>query len=596
MENKKIEQLDQYLIKQLLQQQTEKGFWTGKLSSSALGTAVAVVAFKINDSEKYHKRIENGLQWLCKHINPDGGYGDTPESKSNVSTTLLTYSALKVCENENTEISHRIKSIENYLAAQGIYFTEGNIANAILMYYGKDLTFSVPILSMLVICGVLPDKELKHIPQLPFELALLPTRFYRFFNLQVVSYAVPALIAVGIYIFRNKPSHNIFAKRLRQRAIKPAIKRLEKILPASGGFLEAIPLTAFVNMCLTCSGEQNNKVLAQGLLFLENQQRNDGSWPIDVDLSNWVSSLAVRALGNDFETICGSDKAELLRQHYLAMQYKQKHAFNDAQPGGWGWTNYAGSVPDADDTPGAILALTTLYSGTEAETTAIVKACVWLADLQNKDGGMPTFCKGWGRLPFDSSSCDLTGHTLAAWAKAQFILKDKLAANVAQQINKSCRKAVAFLHARQSPDGYWLPLWFGSQLTPNHSNPVYGTAKVAIYLQEYLEYTNPQHTAVQDMLQRACTYLQHQQNDDGSWGAQKGVKGSIEETSLAISALAAENKEACKRGIVWLSGFIAQNGLKASPIGLYFAALWYDEEMYPLVYALEALRKLKSES
>ena len=33
------------------------------------------------------------------------------------------------------------------------------------------------------------------------------------------------------------------------------------------------------------------------------------------------------------------------------------HPYTNADPGGWAWTNLPGGVPDADDTPGAILAL-----------------------------------------------------------------------------------------------------------------------------------------------------------------------------------------------------------------------------------------------
>jgi len=39
---------------------------------------------------------------------------------------------------------------------------------------------------------------------------------------------------------------------------------------------------------------------------------------------------------------------------------------------------------------------------------------------------------------------------------------------------------------------------------------------------------------------------------------------------------------------MWLS---ARNKTNAAPIGLYFAMLWYDEELYPLIYSVEALRK-----
>ena len=45
---------------------------------------------------------------------------------------------------------------------------------------------------------------------------------------------------------------------------------------------------------------------------------------------------------------------------------------------------------------------------------AVDRGVKWLLDLQNRDGGWPTFCRGWGKLPFDRSGADLTAHALRA--------------------------------------------------------------------------------------------------------------------------------------------------------------------------------------
>jgi squalene-hopene/tetraprenyl-beta-curcumene cyclase len=79
-------------------------------------------------------------------------------------------------------------------------------------------------------------------------------------------------------------------------------------------------------------------------------------------------------------------------------------------------------------------------------------------------------------------------------------------------------------------------------------------------------------------------------NEDGSWGGDKNIKGTIEETALAISALSSEkNIKECIHGLKWLDEFYSKNGLISSPIGLYFALLWYDEKMYPITAYIEAL-------
>jgi len=154
-------------------------------------------------------------------------------------------------------------------------------------------------------------------------------------------------------------------------------------------------------------------------------------------------------------------------------------------------------------------------------------------------------------------------------------------------------KAADYLTRQQSDDGSWLPLWFGNQLTGDKTNPVYGTAKVCIYLSDCLTFQRPGKELINRlslMVENARRYLLTQQNDDGSWGGSKGVAGTIEETSLAVSALVPGNDEACKRGFEWLG---RQESIVSAPIGLYFALLWYDEKLYPLIYYTEALRRYR---
>lgn len=578
----------------LVKEQNEEGFWSGKLSSSALSTATSIVALKIKGSPDDSSNVKSGLNWLYLNINSDGGFGDTPESESNVSTSLLSYAAICYCNNNDQIGTYKLKVIEKYLETKGITLNSHNITASILEFYGSDYTFSVPILSMLVICGVIGDDAIRYIPRLPFELSLLPSSYYRFFNLQVVSYAIPALIGVGIFIHTKRKSRFSFGNIYRDSCIAPAVKKLISIMPDSGGFLEAIPLTAFVSMCLTASNNNNNDVVKKGISFIKNKQRPDGSWPIDTDLSTWVTTLSIKALGPELKSILPEDKIQNLKKHLLSIQYKEKHPFNGAKPGGWGWTNFSGSVPDADDTPGAILALLEIYQGSSEEISALINGCIWLADLQNSDGGFPTFCKGWGRLPFDSSSADLTGHALLAMIGTVHLLKKEIPVPLKRRLNKSVLKAIGYLKKHQADNGHWVPLWFGNQLTRDKKNPGYGTAKVCTYLIDCLKYESldtDQRADLQVMICLSQNYLLSQQNPDGSWGGEKGTSGSIEETSLAISALATNQKETCLKGFKWLNENTLDYKLKSAPIGLYFAMLWYDEKMYPLVFYIEALRR-----
>jgi squalene-hopene/tetraprenyl-beta-curcumene cyclase len=597
MQQENLEKQLSVLTAQLIGEQNSDGFWTGRVASSALSTAVALVVLKLDKDQNNEKRIFSGLQWLHDNVNKDGGYGDTPESASNVSSSLLCYASLSFCQIKGKDNKPVLKGIENYLVEQGILFTTQNLTSSVLKYYGKDFTFSVPILSMLALCEVLTDEVYQYIPQLPFEFTLLPASLYRFFNLQVVSYAVPALIAVGIFIFKKRKKHNPLSKYYRNRCIVPAMKKLTAMLPESGGFLEAIPLTGFVSMCLIASGMQENAVVNKGIKFIKNQQRTDGSWPIDTDLSTWVTTLSVKSLGDRLQNTLPEKSVDTLRKHLLDIQYKEKHSFNGALPGGWGWTNYSGSVPDSDDTPGAIIALLGMYKGSPQEINAIVEGCKWLVDLQNSDGGIPSFCKGWGRLPFDSSCADLSGHTLLALLKAIDILENNLDVKTLRSFQIGTTKILDYLEKHQYKEGYWLPLWFGNQLTDDKKNPVYGTAKVLTYIEDCLSLGSlnfHMKERLEKMASSATGYLQLQQNSDGSWGGHHGIKGSIEETALSICAMAKRDKTKCLKGFQWLENEYSSGGLQASPIGLYFATLWYDEKMYPLIYYIEALRRYLS--
>ena len=582
------------LVLLLKAEMNEGGFWSGKLSSSALATAVSIVALKINGDNTDNQYVIAGLDWLINQINKDGGYGDTPESKSNVSTSLLCYASISYCGNDNQSANSTLERIENFLGQQNIDLKNDHITSSILLFYGNDFTFSVPILSMLVICGVLDERACTKIPQLLFEFTLFPASWYGLFNLRVVSYAIPALVAVGIFVFKTRKRHNPVLSWIRNRSIQPALRKLEKIVPESGGFLEAIPLTAFVSMCLISSGFGNNPVKVKGLMFLRSQQRADGSWPIDTDLSTWVTTLSVKALGNQMFTKFSPVEIDRLTTHLKTIQYKEIHPFNLAQPGGWGWTNLSGSVPDVDDTCGAILALLDLYHEKVDECEAIINGCQWLTSLQNKDGGFPTFCKGWGRLPFDSSCADLTGHALLAMTRSLEIKGEKMSPDLKNALKLAIARSVGYLWKSQHENGSWVPLWFGNQNTADQKNPVYGTAKVVIYLKDCLLCSSLEgmmRTNIGFILARAQSYLLKQQNHNGSWGGEFGIQGTIEESALAVSALAGSDNEACMRGFKWLEKESNESGFRSSPIGLYFAMLWYDEKLFPLIFYIEALRR-----
>jgi squalene-hopene/tetraprenyl-beta-curcumene cyclase len=675
----------------LLAERNSEGYWVGELSSSALATATAVTGLSIVDASKHAALIENGLRWLTKHQNADGGWGDTVKSFSNISTTMLCRAAFEIT-GKWRNFPEPVRRSEAWLA-QRYCETPEQLAEAVRQRYGKDRTFSVPILMMCALAGLVPWKE---VPRLPFELACVPQSLYRFARMPVVSYALPALIAIGQVVHHHRSTWNPVARLLRWLGKSRSLRVLERIQPSSGGFLEATPLTSFVVMSLAAmrraaepvsrdaealrSGawradaaedrstptagaapraplrkasaslllESAERVIALGTEFIMNSVRPDGSWPIDTNLSIWVTTLSVNALAaaGDLNAI---DRREQLLAWLLNQQTKDVHPYTGAAPGAWGWSHLPGSVPDCDDTPGAVLAHATLLWATPPDTAelesadraytatrerflaesakgtntwstepseldetrkrasqirestfgrysrptrhAIIRAGNWILGLQNRDLGWPTFCHGWGKLPFDRSGSDLTAHAMRALQVVSLIERTTWL-RITRAFEQNAINGFAYLSRHQRPDGSWLPLWFGNQHVPDDINPVYGTARVLAAYRDLGRVAEPE-------AQRGTAFLLDVQNPDGGWGGAKSTPSSVEETALAVEILVdlapPQSAVAVERGIEYLIRRVEDGTFtEPSPIGFYFAKLWYFEKLYPIIFTVAALgRALK---
>jgi squalene-hopene/tetraprenyl-beta-curcumene cyclase len=574
----------------LLSERTASGHWIGRLSSSALSTATAISALAIasratdngspsNSNMSDKAMIEAGLAYLAKHQNPDGGWGDTDLSYSNVATTMLGIAAIRLAD-RHVEMAQAVSCAEAYVDAQG------RVA-ALRQRYGKDKTFAVPILTNTALAGGCDWSE---VAALPFELACVPQRLYRFMRMPVVSYAIPALVAIGQARHFHRPPRFAPLRWLRSAAAGRSLTVLRRMQPTSGGYLEAVPLTSFVAMSLASIGRIDDPVTQDGLRFIRDSFRADGSWPIDTNLATWNTTLAINALANG-----GEDVAELgILNWLLDCQQRTEHPYTGAAPGGWGWSDLSGSVPDADDTPGALLALHAWRKSPSVDNNEVERivdsasaGLRWLMSLQNSDGGWPTFCRGWGKLPFDRSGVDLTAHALRAlhaWRDLPVRGRDAAMA-----------RGLAFMQNAQREDGSWVPLWFGNQDHPAEENAVYGTAKVLHALRDLGKHET-------SAWERGLHWLASVQNADGGWGCGLAPpesagesKSSVEETSLAVEALLASGRRGtlhapANRGLKWLVEAVGEDRNRASsPIGFYFAKLWYYEKLYPMIFAVAAL-------
>ena len=489
------------------------GHWVGNLASSSLSTATAVSAMaavlihrdKQADgiAEELRVLVGRGMSYLRTQQNDDGGFGDTDLSHSNVATSYLVLAASTLAAKlgEKGLSDEAVRRVEEYLDRAGRL--EG-----LRRRYGKDKTFVVPIMNNLAIAGLVSWDD---VDALPFEAAIFPQSMYRFLQMPVVSYAIPALVAIGQarHFLGRRAAFPL--RLIRQASIRRTLNVLLRMQPESGGYLEATPLTSFVVMSLAATARCELEVVRRGLAFLIDSVRDDGSWPIDTDLATWVSSLSMHALACDPEDDGDWCTDELIDWH-LGCQHQQRHPFTGAEPGGWGWTNLSGAVPDSDDTPAAILALGRARRYVDSKRVDQIDKATragvsWLIRLQNRNGGWPTFCRGWGKLPFDRSSTDLTAHALRVLASED--VPEALTSTAIQ-------RGQSFLTKSQDGQGAWFPLWFGNQDREDESNPVYGTSKVLIAGGVSV-----------DQESAACRYLMGAQNADGGWGGGDSVSGLL---------------------------------------------------------------------
>jgi len=139
-----------------------------------------------------------------------------------------------------------------------------------------------------------------------------------------------------------------------------------------------------------------------------------------------------------------------------------------------------------------------------------------------------------------------------------------------------------YLEEEQVDDAAWEPLWFGNEHREGRGRSRLRHRRACRGLLAAGARTDL------PSLTRAIAWLQSQQQASGGWGGSLDGPPSLEETSVTMQALAAipANESLSTNVATWHRLAACHAHARAprfpsSPIGLYFARLWYHEQLYP---------------
>jgi squalene-hopene/tetraprenyl-beta-curcumene cyclase len=607
---------------ELLADCIKRTHWAGQLASSPLATAAAISALVashranaddtlrenvVGEGQLVEQLVQGDLsellcesvQWLARHQNPDGGWGDCVGGQSTLAATMLVQAAFRMT-GVPAKYADLIETADQYIAAQGG-------AAGLRRDGAMNKSVVAAVLTHCALAGIVPWRNVR---TLPFEVACLPKQWRQRLQLPYPRYAMPLLIAVGRAKFFHDPPRNPLTRLLRRSLQAKSLAVLESLQADDDSFLGSTLYTSFVVTSLASIGCQDHAIVRRGIEFLLSAVRGDASWAVETDYAIANTALALEALispsqitstaatsgrpsGNNIESAAlstntwddtahpGETVADTegfnptnrngQLEHFdeavpatsascvqwlLENQRRERDMLTEMPPGGWATSQTSGALPNAVATAQSLLALLrTRGEGSAARDRldeAVHRGVEWLLELQEEDGGWATFYRAAVESQLEQSCVDATAsalRALAAWQQSDGPAKY---AGSESRLANAVERGWNYLLHQQGEDGRLVPRWFGNEYQLDDLNPVYGTAQVLIMCGE-LNRLDSQLAA------GAARWLESVQHATGGWGpprARRDYSGaendgfrawrgneamakhcSVEETALAITAL-----------------------------------------------------------
>lgn len=533
----------------LWQRQRADGAWTDRLSSSAVPTSMALIVLSRAGRERYHREIEEGLDWLRRTQLEDGGWSQADEDPpSDTAATGFAVAALKALNPEKS--AGCLEKAARYMEANG-----GE--KAIL---GDVRTWRELVAILWVLVGLRPLSE---VPRQPLEAMLLPAQIRN-----RASIALPGVVALGAWQSRAFPysQARMAARRLAEERGLAWIRALQG---PNGGIEECQLMAGFVFMGLEMAGPGVGDDIQRGCVsYLLETRRADGSWPTDRDLEIAVTGYAIHALA-EFGDVSSEPRLEPTRDWLLSTQWRKPYDPLGQPAGGWSWAVPSG-WPESEDTAVVLTSLALL--GMTRADPSVRLGVRWLLRQQNRNGSWAEWIPGASQL-FDGPCPGVTAHVVMALRRRE----------VHDGSGRALSRALRYFAKSQAPDGSFSSLWFRDR--------THGTAKV---LEAYADIGRPR----DPVAARARRWLLDSQRSDGGWPGKAEEPppdgGTAEETAWALYSLLRAGQpaddEQITRAVRWLADHQNVDGTwKPSAVGLYYPTMYYSDDLIAHCYALRAL-------
>lgn len=516
----------------LLSLQRADGHWCGDLEGGSILESEYFLTLYFLERQVTPRMLKAAARLRASELR-EGGWPLYPGGPAEVSSSVKAYFVLKLA-GDDPAAAHMRAARETILQSGGI-----DACNSFTKIY-------------LAIFGQVPWSQC---PVIPPEIALLP-RGARFSLYRMSSWT--RSIVVPLAIIRSSEPHcpvppaaelaelragdesarraqsaaetSSYAAlfvgldrllgalgRLRLTPLRRALERCEQWilerLEDSDGLGAIFPPIINTLIALRCLGYPlEHPVLRAQRAELERLtvEREDGLIVQPCHSPVWDTALAVHTLA-----ACGlgAGHPALLAGVRWLLAHEVRRVADVREPeqlplGGW-YFQYANAFnPDTDDTSQVLLALARVRFPDAAEETqrqaAMMRGITWQLAMQSRDGGWGAFDRDCDdeiltHVPFadhnamlDPSCEDITGRTL------------EVLCALGRRDTPAVQRAIAFLDARQRPDGTWYGRW--------GCNYLYGTFLALRGLAAAgIDLRAPRWLRVRD-------WLLERQNDDGGWG------------------------------------------------------------------------------